>query len=223
MKTADLQHTRWAFKSTRLCSGSCLCTDGTLTTADDDTMKSRNNRSLSGDSVPLPGRVPEGCLLSCILKEIFSQNKPAQSVIKAPRWQSCPFMCSPLGALPFLLKRSQPSPSPSRSNNSTKVAYKTEVPGLMGWDAFEAAAKRHKSQRVRLNRMSGAYMKQGYIIQRLSSFVQWIHFEEHIWKAALMWMEAKHSRGHVQLRIRTASPSQHSTWKILDFWLRRQR
>lgn len=85
MKTADLQHTRWAFKSTRLCSGSCLCTDGTLTTADDDTMKSRNNRSLSGDSVPLPGRVPEGCLLSCILKEIFSQNKPAQSVIKAPR------------------------------------------------------------------------------------------------------------------------------------------
>lgn len=149
MKTADLQHTRWAFKSTRLCSGSCLCTDGTLTTADDDTMKSRNNRSLSGDSVPLPGRVPEGCLLSCILKEIFSQNKPAQSVIKAPRWQSCPFMCSPLRALPFLLKRSQPSPSPSRSNNSTKVAYKTEVPGLMGWDAFEAAAKRINVIKVR--------------------------------------------------------------------------
>ena len=77
--------------------------DGTSTSADDDTMKSssRNNGSLSGDSGLLPWKVPEGCLLSCILKELFSQNKTAQSVIKAPRWRSRPFMCSLLRALPF--------------------------------------------------------------------------------------------------------------------------
>lgn len=61
--------------------------DGTSTAADDDTMKSSsiNNKSLSGDSVLLPGKVLEGRLLSCILKELFSQNKAAQSVIKAHR------------------------------------------------------------------------------------------------------------------------------------------
>lgn len=60
--------------------------DGTSTTADDDTMRnSRNKRSLLGDSVLLPRKVPKGRLLSCILKELFSQNKSAQSVIKAPR------------------------------------------------------------------------------------------------------------------------------------------
>lgn len=70
------------------------------------------NRSLSGDLVLLAGKVPEGCLLSCILKELFSQNKAAQSVIKTTRWRSRPFMCSPLRALPFLLKHSQSSPLP---------------------------------------------------------------------------------------------------------------
>lgn len=61
--------------------------DGTSTTTDDDMMKSsgRNHRSLSGDSALLPRKVPEGRLLSCILKELFSQNKAAQSVIKAPK------------------------------------------------------------------------------------------------------------------------------------------
>ena len=61
--------------------------DGTSTTADDDAVESRgrDSRGLSGDSPLLPGKVPEGRLLSCILKELLSQNKAAQSVIIAPR------------------------------------------------------------------------------------------------------------------------------------------
>lgn len=60
---------------------------GASMAADDDTMKSsgRNNSSLSGDLVPLPRKDPEGRLLSCILKALFSQNKAAQSVIKTPK------------------------------------------------------------------------------------------------------------------------------------------
>lgn len=88
MKSADLQRTGWAFKSGRFVLRQMPPRfDGTSTTTDDDAMKSRrrDNRSLSGDLLPLPAKVPEGRLLSCILKELLSQNKAAQSVIIAPR------------------------------------------------------------------------------------------------------------------------------------------
>lgn len=108
----------------------------------------------SGEAALSPGRVPEGCLLSCILKEIFSQNKLTQPVIKAPRWQTRPFMCSPLRALPFLLKLSQPSPRLcffSQLISSTQVAYKTNLPGMISWGTFETAALYIFKYNLRMN------------------------------------------------------------------------
>lgn len=160
-------------------------------------MMSRNSMSWSGDSVLLPGRVPEGRLLSCILKEMFSQNKPAQSVIKAPRWQSCPFMCFPTQGPSLPLKAVQSSPSPSRPNNSTKVVYQTEVPGLMGCDV---ASKWMNTIKFSQTRQNVRFLHWVW----LSSFVPCIHFEEV--NAGLMWKGAKHYYGHVLLRTCTTSP-----------------
>lgn len=84
MKMADLEHSGWALRSRRFCSGRCLRT--LMERPRLNTVKSGgNNRGLLGDLVPLLGKGPEGPLLSCILKELFSQNKAAQSVIRAPR------------------------------------------------------------------------------------------------------------------------------------------
>lgn len=82
MKRADLRQTGWALKSRRFCLDRCLWAlvetqPPLMTTRWRAEAKKKNNRRLSGDSVPFPGKVPEGRLLSCILKELFSQNKAA--------------------------------------------------------------------------------------------------------------------------------------------------
>lgn len=96
--------TGWTTESSRFCSGRCLWA------LMEPTVK-QQTEVCERIGCCCQGRSPEGRLLSCILKELFSHNKAAGSVIKARRWQSFPFMWSPLGALPFLLKQSQPSPS----------------------------------------------------------------------------------------------------------------
>ncbi len=80
MKSADFQHTGWAFKSGRFRPGRCLC--ALVEPQPPLTMTrwraaAKTTEFLSGDSVLFPGKVPEGCLLSCILKELYSQNKAA--------------------------------------------------------------------------------------------------------------------------------------------------